>query len=84
MAEKLFFTATIQPAPDQEARSIALIGREAWAMLELVEAGTKGCTPIDNPAHCGGTIEDIEQIARSVAAFDQDSDGGATALIISG
>jgi hypothetical protein len=49
--EKLTFSATI--APDQEhpsPRRIGLIGREAWAMLELVEAGTKGCTPIDNPA----------------------------------
>lgn len=49
--EKLFFRATILPDVEHpEPRSVALVGREAWAMLELLEAGTKGCTPIDNPA----------------------------------
>ena len=24
-------------------------GRDAWALLEFVAAGPKGCTPIDNP-----------------------------------
>ena len=24
-------------------------GRDAWALLQLVAAGTNGCTPIDNP-----------------------------------
>lgn len=49
--EKLFCAATIQPKePGQTPRLVNLIGREAWALLELVEAGAKGCTPIDNPA----------------------------------
>ncbi len=25
-------------------------GRTAWALLELIKAGSQGCTPIDNPA----------------------------------
>ena len=25
-------------------------GREAWALRELINAGARGCTPIDNPA----------------------------------
>lgn len=24
-------------------------GRDAWALMELVRAGAKGCTPIDHP-----------------------------------
>jgi hypothetical protein len=24
-------------------------GRDAWALLELIRAGSNGCTPIDNP-----------------------------------
>lgn len=49
--EKLTFSAIIAPNCDHsEPRRIMLIGREAWAMLELVEAGIRGCTPIDNPA----------------------------------
>jgi hypothetical protein len=27
-----------------------VIGRDAWALGELVKAGSRGCTPIDNPA----------------------------------
>jgi hypothetical protein len=49
--EKLHFSATVQPTePGGEPRRVSVIGREAWALLELVEAGTEGCTPIDNPA----------------------------------
>lgn len=49
MAEaKLHFTATI--FDDAGPRRIAVLGREAWALLNLVEAGSKGCTPIDQPA----------------------------------
>lgn len=49
MSAKLHFTATIH-MPDGQTRSISLLGREAWALLELIEAGASGCTPIDNPA----------------------------------
>lgn len=48
MSSKLHFTATIHGADGN--RDIGVIGREAWALLELVEAGNRGCTPIDNPA----------------------------------
>ena len=30
--------------------TLTLVGRDAWAAKELVLAGEKGCTPIDNPA----------------------------------
>jgi hypothetical protein len=46
---KLQMTATIHKT-DHADISVSILGREAWAMLELVEAGEKGCTPIDNPA----------------------------------
>lgn len=31
-------------------RHVTVRGRDAWALLQLVNAGEKGCTPIDNPA----------------------------------
>lgn len=49
MSAKLRLIATIH-RPNGQTRSISLLGREAWALLELVEAGAAGCTPIDNPA----------------------------------
>lgn len=30
--------------------TVAIVGREAWALLSLIRSGTKGCTPIDRPA----------------------------------
>lgn len=49
MPGKLQFTAIISDRAEGDLR-IDVLGREAWALLELVEAGSKGCTPIDNPA----------------------------------
>lgn len=48
MSAKLHFKATIHH-PDGDRR-IDVLGREAWALLQLIEAGARGCTPIDNPA----------------------------------
>lgn len=36
--------------PDSSERGLPLDGRNGWALAELVQAGGKGCTPIDNPA----------------------------------
>jgi len=36
--------------PNGGERIIRPAGRDAWALLELAEAGPKGCTPLDNPA----------------------------------
>lgn len=33
--------------PDGQPQS--LIGRDAWALRALAQAGTRGCTPIDTP-----------------------------------
>ncbi|HBZ43712.1 MAG TPA: hypothetical protein DEO85_06540 [Maritimibacter sp.] len=29
---------------------IAVRGRDRWALCQLIDAGERGCTPIDNPA----------------------------------
>jgi hypothetical protein len=34
---------------DGTIRRVNVLGREAWALLNLVEAGTTGCTPITTP-----------------------------------
>lgn len=50
MVTKLYFNATIYPADQHgERRTIAIKGREAWALLNLIEAGVTGCTPITTP-----------------------------------
>ncbi|GGE20567.1 hypothetical protein GCM10011360_06540 [Primorskyibacter flagellatus] len=35
---------------DQSVTRITLKGRDLWALLNLIDAGPKGCTPIDTPA----------------------------------
>mgnify|MGYP003145367751 CR=1 FL=1 len=35
---------------DGSTSLIRPIGRDGWALRELVRAGKRGCTPIDNPA----------------------------------
>ena len=32
-----------------QKRPLELVGRNAWALSELVKAGPDGCTPIDTP-----------------------------------
>ena len=46
---KLSFNATVFRDGTRPHR-IACIGRVAWAILSLMRAGKKGCTPIDRPA----------------------------------
>jgi len=36
-------------AENSRKRHLALTGRKAWALAELVKAGADGCTPITHP-----------------------------------
>lgn len=46
------FAITVRTAAKGEKRGevLSFVGREAWALRELIRAGDAGCTPIDNPA----------------------------------
>jgi hypothetical protein len=44
-ASRLIITAQVSP----DGLPFKVHGRDAWALLELVKAGPKGCTPIENP-----------------------------------
>lgn len=48
MTDRLELKAIVADA-DQPEHIIALRGRDAWALQELVKAGLRGCTPIDHP-----------------------------------
>ncbi len=45
MAEKLRVIAKIDP----DGGVHEVVGRDAWALLNLIQAGARGCTPIDTP-----------------------------------
>lgn len=33
-----------------DGRTMTIVGRDAWALERLLQAGERGCTPIDQPA----------------------------------
>jgi hypothetical protein len=33
-----------------DSREMTIVGRDAWALGQLIEAGDRGCTPIEQPA----------------------------------
>jgi hypothetical protein len=41
---------TIRVVVDDDGPTLTLDGRVAWALLQLICAGDRGCTPITNPA----------------------------------
>ncbi|TQX88441.1 MULTISPECIES: hypothetical protein [unclassified Rhizobium] len=45
MTQKLTITARILP----DGATVKVIGRDAWALRNLIDAGSAGCTPIDHP-----------------------------------
>ncbi|MGA1803351.1 winged helix domain-containing protein [Rhizobium sp. HT1-10] len=45
MTQKLTISARILP----DGATVKVIGRDAWALRNLVNAGSQGCTPIDHP-----------------------------------
>lgn len=45
MTHRLIITARILP----DGQPFKVIGRDAWALRNLVTAGNAGCTPIDHP-----------------------------------
>ncbi|WP_247749082.1 hypothetical protein [Rhizobium sp. L245/93] len=45
MTRRVKLTARILP----DGLPVQIIGRDAWALRNLVEAGQRGCTPINSP-----------------------------------
>jgi Winged helix domain len=46
---------------------LTLSGREAWALLALVEAGERGCTPIDTPApRWSAYVHDLRKLGFAI------------------
>ena len=48
---------------DGEELTVAVLGRDRWALEQLISAGPKGCTPIDNPApRWSGYVHRLRQL----------------------
>jgi hypothetical protein len=40
----------VEAERDDDGSMVVATGREAWALASLIEAGERGCTPIEHPA----------------------------------
>jgi hypothetical protein len=55
---------------DDGGPAVTIRGREAWALLALVAAGERGCTPIDTPGpRRSGYVHDLRKLGSSLKRF---------------
>ena len=74
MSAKLTIRATIcHPSGDV---IVTEKGRRAWALLHLINAGAKGCTPIDNPGpRWSGYVHRLRGNGFAIETINEDHAG---------
>lgn len=71
---KLVLTATIEASTGEH--TVIVSGRDAWALQQLVNAGPKGCTPIDNPGpRWSGYVFNLRQIGIDIETVHEPHKG---------
>lgn len=63
--------------PDGTTRTITPIGRDAWALENLVIAGSRGCTPITTPGpRWSGYVHKLrKKYGLSIRTIEEKHDG---------
>jgi hypothetical protein len=62
---------------DSDGLVVTVRGREAWALLALMAAGERGCTPIDTPGpRCSGYVHDLRKLGVVIETI-RERHGGA-------
>jgi hypothetical protein len=52
---------------DDDGPVVTVVGREAWALLALMTAGERGCTPIDTPGpRWSGYVHDLRKLTIAI------------------
>ena len=53
--------------PDGHFSMLKINGRDEWALKQLMKAGSKGCTPKDNPApRWSGDVFNLRQLGLDI------------------
>lgn len=61
---------------DETGRRWEFHGRDAWALRELIEAGARGCTPIDHPGpRWSGYVHKLRRDGLDIVTL-QEAHGG--------
>lgn len=56
--------------------SITVNGRDRWALEQLIKAGSRGCTPIDNPApRWSGYIHNLRNMGAPITTHTEPHKG---------
>jgi hypothetical protein len=72
---KFRLTAKLQ-LPNSDTRVLRLVGRDAWALMELVRCGPRGCTPIDNPGpRWSAYIHNLRKVAFAIVTVTEPHGG---------
>jgi hypothetical protein len=55
---------------------VTVIGRDAWALQELIDAGATGCTPIENPGpRWSGYIHNLRRLGFAIETIREPHGG---------
>ena len=72
MSERLTLHFTIEPS----GIVLTVFGRDAWALNQLLDAGERGCTPIDNPApRWSGYVHNLRKLGVDVETIHEPHKG---------
>jgi hypothetical protein len=62
--------------PEGSTRTIEVIGRNAWALGELIAAGPTGCTPITHPGpRWSSYVHKLRRMGLNVVTIPEDHAG---------
>jgi hypothetical protein len=62
---------------DDDGPEVIVRGREAWALMVLMEAGVRGCTPIDTPGpRWSGYVHGLRKVGVDIETV-REPHGGA-------
>jgi hypothetical protein len=61
---------------DDDGPVVTIRGREAWALLALMAAGERGCTPIDHPGpRWSGYVHDLRRLGFDIETIHEPHQG---------
>lgn len=68
--------AAFQIQNADETKTIVVSGRDRWALEQLISAGDKGCTPIDDPApRWSGYVFNLRELGIVIETVHESHDG---------
>jgi hypothetical protein len=72
MSDRLTLSFTMEPS----GTVFTVFGRDAWALSQLLDAGKRGCTPIDNPApRWSGYVHNLRKLGLDIETIHEPHGG---------